>query len=134
MSAKKNNLAMYKECLREAGCNVDEETGRNENVIWFDDGGLNYLLRIDSGDDGFVEISVPYELDGNPEVSKRYEVFNHIARTYKLVKCFYTKVSFVVSAEAFVRTSTDFSSFLRYCMHSLHVAYEDVVDKYPDGV
>lgn len=134
MSAKKNNLAMYKDYLREAGCELDEKFGEDQNVVWFVDGGLNYLLRIDSDDDGFVEISIPYQLDGSPEIPNRYKVFDHVARTYKLVKCFYTEKSFVVSAEAFIRNSSDFKSFLRYCLNSLHVAYEDVVKKYPDGV
>jgi hypothetical protein len=134
MSVRKINLDMYKEYLREAGCEIDEEFPGDSNHIWFDDGGLNYLLSVDKDDDGFVEISVPYELDGNPEASKRYEVCNHIARTYKIVKCFYVGSGFIVSAEAFVRNSSDFKKFLKYCLSSLHIAYEDVADKYPDGV
>jgi hypothetical protein len=134
MSVKKINLAMYKEYLREAGCEVDEDFISEPNHVWFSDEGLNYLLSIDSADDGFVEISIPYELDGSPDISKRYEVCNHIARSYKLMKCFYTKDGFVISAEAFIRSSADFKSLLKYCMVSLHVAYNDVFEKFPDGV
>lgn len=134
MSVKKMNIEKYHEYLTDAGCEIDLEIQDSPNHIWFSHGGLNYLLRVNSGDDGFVEIAIPYELDGSPEHSKRYEVCNHIARTYKLVKCFYTKDAFVVSAETFVRSSVDFKNFLKYCLSSVHVAYEEVAEAYPDGV
>ncbi|MDT8923810.1 hypothetical protein RBE51_13400 [Pseudomonas taiwanensis] len=133
---KKVNLEMYQECLREAGCEIDTEFDfqGDKNHVWFSHDGLNYLLSVDGSDDGFVEITIPYELDGDPESSRRCEVFNHVARTYKIIKCFYTADAFIVSGEAFVKSSNDFKKFLKYCLSSLRVAYEDVAEKYPDGV
>jgi len=132
MSSKKNNLDKYKPSLVEAGCEVDMTYGPSE--LGFVSDELNYILRIDKDDDGFVEIILPYELEGDPDFAKRYEVCNHIAKTYKLVKCFYVEDGVFVSTESFVKSVEDFKRSLHYALESLHVAYADALARYPDGV
>lgn len=90
---KKLSLNKYKASLVEAGCQIDRVF--NDYELGFVHEKINYMLRVDKDDDGFVEIILPYELDGEPEFSKRYEVCNHIAMTYKLVKCFYVEEEFM---------------------------------------
>jgi hypothetical protein len=132
MSSKKTSLDKYKASLVEAGCEIEKIYDDNE--LGFVAQGLNYILRVDKDDDGFVEIILPYELDGASDFSKRYEVCNHIAMTYKLVKCFYVDEGLFVSLESFVKSAEDFKRTLEYSMRSLNVAYSDVATKFPDGV
>lgn len=132
MSTKKLSLNKYKASLVEAGCQIDRVF--NDYELGFVHEKINYMLRVDKDDDGFVEIILPYELDGEPEFSKRYEVCNHIAMTYKLVKCFYVEGGIYVSVETFVKNLEDFKRTLQYSLRSLDVAYTDAMTNFPDGV
>ncbi|VVP63122.1 hypothetical protein PS907_00169 [Pseudomonas fluorescens] len=132
MATKKSSLTKYKASLVEASCEIDQIY--NDYELGFVHEKLNYILRVDKDDDGFVEIILPYELDGEPDFSKRYEVCNHIAKTYKLVKCFYVEDGVYVSVETFVKSVEDFKRVLQYSLISLDVAYTDAVTNFPDGV